>query len=961
MSITYGDNLKHNNPLFPIVDVEDVKGGARTIATFSNTDLYNAFNDIPDKLKQNYTSLIVTSTSQHYYLTGIDATITTSWTLTGSGLSGTGTTNSIAKWSGSTSLGDSLISDNGDTITISGNLNVIGTSSTITSENLLVKDPIILLAGSQSTPLFDSGLFINRGTGDTQAFIWDESASEFSFLSTTSSSSTLGNVSIGTYSSVRTGPLSIGTGTASDSRFLVSSSTGSVSLIVGENGSVSIGGALTSFPLKVYGSAEVTGFFYTNVTQVSTAIIFDGAGNTGIKRNNLGLEFFNFATSSSAIRFTNNNYVTNTGETTMLVDVDKKYVGIGTASPSTKLHVYATQSGAFRLQDGTQQDNYILKSDSNGVASWVSLSTIGISGTSGSIPKFTGTSSLGNSRFKDNGTTGSYEISAGNGVYFLSGANTYLTLDRGQSEMSFYLGNPGITQSSRIISTNTYRLDIESVGYTIFKTGSSYSLTIDSNGVYNQIKGITNTIYGYQTLQNNTTGLYNVAIGFQVLQNNTTGTNTGIGYETLNKSTTAVSSLNIINSGSGYTASSTFSNITLSYISGSTALTYPIVDVYIGSTGSVSTITLVTNGTGFKDTTTIMGANLGTGVTFSVTPGALLIGDQNNAIGFQTLKENTTGFRNTALGDAALRENTTGYYNTALGSNSLLGNTTGNRNTALGWQSLANNTTGNRNMALGYQVLFSNTTGFNNTALGYDTLYSNTTGFGNTSLGYEALYTATSSNYSTAVGYQALYSNTTASGNQAIGYQVLFSNTTGTMNTALGYQSLYYNTTGQRNIAIGEATMASNKSGEYNTAVGAGVLNQATASSYNTAFGSKALQTLEVGNYNTALGRDSALYSTTNILGSPISLTQSSNSVYIGADIRPIENQTNQIIIGYGATGSGSNTVTLGADTITKTQLRGTINIGNVPQYASNGAAISAGLVPGDIYQTLSNVLMVVI
>jgi len=27
MSITYGDNLKHNNPLFPIVDVEAVISG----------------------------------------------------------------------------------------------------------------------------------------------------------------------------------------------------------------------------------------------------------------------------------------------------------------------------------------------------------------------------------------------------------------------------------------------------------------------------------------------------------------------------------------------------------------------------------------------------------------------------------------------------------------------------------------------------------------------------------------------------------------------------------------------------------------------------------------------------------------------------------------------------------------------------------------------------------------------
>ena len=45
-------------------------------------------------------------------------------------------------------------------------------------------------------------------------------------------------------------------------------------------------------------------------------------------------------------------------------------IGIGTASPSTKLHIYATQSGAFRLVDGTQGPGYLLASDTNGVASW---------------------------------------------------------------------------------------------------------------------------------------------------------------------------------------------------------------------------------------------------------------------------------------------------------------------------------------------------------------------------------------------------------------------------------------------------------------------------------------------------------------------------------------------------------------------------------------------------------------
>ena len=51
-------------------------------------------------------------------------------------------------------------------------------------------------------------------------------------------------------------------------------------------------------------------------------------------------------------------------------------LSIGTGSliteTSTKLHVYSTQSGAFQLQDGSQNTNYILSSDVNGIASWTS-------------------------------------------------------------------------------------------------------------------------------------------------------------------------------------------------------------------------------------------------------------------------------------------------------------------------------------------------------------------------------------------------------------------------------------------------------------------------------------------------------------------------------------------------------------------------------------------------------------
>jgi hypothetical protein len=62
------------------------------------------------------------------------------------------------------------------------------------------------------------------------------------------------------------------------------------------------------------------------------------------------------------------NFLTNDGsglEEQMVISSVGR-VGVGTASPSTKLHVF----GDFRLENGTQGNGYILTSDTNGVASW---------------------------------------------------------------------------------------------------------------------------------------------------------------------------------------------------------------------------------------------------------------------------------------------------------------------------------------------------------------------------------------------------------------------------------------------------------------------------------------------------------------------------------------------------------------------------------------------------------------
>lgn len=45
-------------------------------------------------------------------------------------------------------------------------------------------------------------------------------------------------------------------------------------------------------------------------------------------------------------------------------------IGIGTTTPSTKLHLVSTTSPAFRLVDGTQANGKVLVSDANGNASW---------------------------------------------------------------------------------------------------------------------------------------------------------------------------------------------------------------------------------------------------------------------------------------------------------------------------------------------------------------------------------------------------------------------------------------------------------------------------------------------------------------------------------------------------------------------------------------------------------------
>lgn len=94
------------------------------------------------------------------------------------------TANTLQKWDDSNGqFVDSLVSDDGSTVTIAGNLTVSGTTTTVNTETINLADNIILLNSNlagDAAPSEDSGIEIERGTESNVQFIWDEGSDYWS-------------------------------------------------------------------------------------------------------------------------------------------------------------------------------------------------------------------------------------------------------------------------------------------------------------------------------------------------------------------------------------------------------------------------------------------------------------------------------------------------------------------------------------------------------------------------------------------------------------------------------------------------------------------------------------------------------------------------------------------------------------------------------------------------------------
>jgi len=243
-------------------------------------------------------------------------------------------------------------------------------------------------------------------------------------------------------------------------------------------------------------------------------------------------------------------------------------------------------------------------------------------------------------------------------------------------------GSGNSAMGSDALRTNTTGSNNSAVGLNALRdtTGSNNS-AVGRDALRFNTTGSSNSAVGLQVLQNNTTGSNNSAVGVNALQFNSTGSNnSAVGREALRRISGSnnlaagfeaginisrgVATLGAIVGGSGYT-DGTYNNVNLTRSSGSTFDGAPTANITV-SGGAVTAVTLVTAGTGFQSTDTVLTAAAsaigGTGSGFTVAVSALTgaVSSDNTLLGYRAANNQTEGSRNIAIGANAQLDSLTG-------------------------------------------------------------------------------------------------------------------------------------------------------------------------------------------------------------------------------------------------------------------------------------------------------------
>jgi len=265
--------------------------------------------------------------------------------------------------------------------------------------------------------------------------------------------------------------------------------------------------------------------------------------------------------------------------------------------------------------------------------------------------------------------------------------------------------------------------------------------------------------------------------------------------------------------------------------------------------------------------------------------------------------EGNTVFRGlvsqTGLGDST-------YFGEGAGINDDLSN---NRNTGFGYESLTNLTTGRFNVAIGYLAGTSLINSDYNTMIGTSSGSNTTFGLGNSFIGYVSGVNNIDGDYNVSIGSYSMSIATNNVNMVTIGANSGYYSLNSSDSTIIGFDALGGNVSNPNSVdgvvSIGRGNMQ--LIGAYSTLV-----------RRVTSIGTYALR-YSGGDFNVAIGYDAG----SRIIDGNVN-TKSDNSTFIGYQTKPQDiNQTNQIVIGYLAEGKGSNTVTIGNDSITHNYLTG--------------------------------------
>jgi hypothetical protein len=426
---------------------------------------------------------MTTGASNNYVLTS-DASGNGSWQAASGGVGGSGTANYLSKFTGGTTLGNSVLYEKNNKIGL-------GTTDPIFQLDIVGIEPI----RTNSSNNYSAGTFMFKTSGNFKGFGLCGGAFGYGAVLTRIGPNGSGVSGGDTYPILEsnTNVLKFYTQPAT--------SVGSVAMTI--NGSdVGIGTTSPSSKLDVDGTAKMNGFKmatgasnnyvltsdasgngswqvapggvggsgttnylskFTGGTTLGNSIVYESSGKIGIGTTSPGFKLDVVDDGTSGIRVNSSaiarlrldagggsgqgwdmNSQTDgsfriieeqgTSWPSRLMINTSGNVGIGTTSPSQKLHVNGTVlMNGFKIAAGAS-NNYVLTSDASGNGTWQAASGVGGSGTTNYIPKFTGSSAVSNSViYESGGKIGIGTTSPAQKLEVSTGGNTFVKVISGAS------------------------------------------------------------------------------------------------------------------------------------------------------------------------------------------------------------------------------------------------------------------------------------------------------------------------------------------------------------------------------------------------------------------------------------------------------------------------------------------------------------------------------------------------